>query len=55
MSDVIIVTDSNSGVPREKAAELGIGVVPMPFLVNGKTYFEGVDGHGPVGRVSEGT
>ena len=43
MSDVIIVTDSNSGVPREKAAELGIGVVPMPFLVNGKTYFEGVD------------
>ncbi len=43
MSDVIIVTDSNSGVSRKEAEKLGIGVVPMPFLVNGKTYYEGVD------------
>ena len=43
MSDVIIVTDSNSGVTQEEAEKLGIGVVPMPFLVDGKTYYEGVD------------
>ncbi len=43
MSDVIIVTDSNSGVTREEAEKLGIGVVPMPFLVNGETYYEGVN------------
>lgn len=43
MSDVMIVTDSNGGVTKEEAVRLGIGVVPMPFLVNGKTYYEGVD------------
>lgn len=38
--DIAIVTDSNSGVTQEQAERMGISVVPMPFDVNGKTYFE---------------
>lgn len=43
MSRVAIVTDSNSGITQEEAKELGIYVVPMPFFVNGKVYFEDID------------
>lgn len=35
-----IVTDSNSGITQDKAKELGIYVVPMPFLIDGEQYFE---------------
>ncbi len=38
-----IVTDSNSGIFPEKGKELGIFVLPMPVILDGKTYFEGVD------------
>ncbi|MBU5479362.1 DegV family protein [Eubacterium sp. MSJ-13] len=40
MSKVAIITDSNSGINFEEAKELGIRVIPMPFLIDGKTYFE---------------
>lgn len=40
---VAIVTDSNSGISQAEAKELGIYVIPMPFLVDGKLYFEDVD------------
>lgn len=43
MSDVVIMTDSNSGITQKQAKELGIELVAMPFLVNGHVYFEGVD------------
>lgn len=43
MSSVAIVTDSNSGISQAEAKELGIYVIPMPFLVDGKLYFEDVD------------
>ncbi len=40
MSKIAIVTDSNSGITQGQAAELGISVIPMPFMIDGKTYFE---------------
>ena len=43
MGSVAIVTDSNSGISQAEGKELGIYVIPMPFLVNGKLYFEDVD------------
>lgn len=38
-----IVTDSNSGIFPDKGRELGIFVLPMPVILDGKEYFEGVD------------
>lgn len=43
MSRVAIVTDSNSGISQEEAKRLGVYVVPMPFFVNGRVYFEDID------------
>lgn len=35
-----IVTDSNSGITQAEAKELGITVIPMPFLIDGEQFFE---------------
>ena len=43
MGNVAIVTDSNSGISQAEGKELAIYVIPMPFLVDGKLYFEDVD------------
>lgn len=43
MSKVKIVTDSNSGITQSEAERLGISVLPMPFLIDGKEYFEDVN------------
>ena len=43
MGNVAIVTDSNSGISQAEGKELGIYVIPMPCLVDGKLYFEDVD------------
>ena len=43
MGNVAIVTDSNSGISQAEGKEPGIYVIPMPFLVDGKLYFEDVD------------
>lgn len=42
MSKVAIITDSNSGITQSQAKEHGIRVVPMPFFVNGDTYYEDI-------------
>lgn len=42
MSRVAVITDSNSGITQSQAKELGIRVVPMPFFVNGETYYEDI-------------
>lgn len=42
MSRVAIITDSNSGITQEMAAEMGVIVVPMPFVIDGKEYFEDI-------------
>ena len=39
---VAIVTDSNSGITQSLARELGVFVVPMPFVINGETYYEDI-------------
>ena len=43
MSKIAIVTDSNSGISQTQAKEMGIYIVPMPFLINGKEYLHGID------------
>lgn len=40
MDKVAIITDSNSGITLAEAEKLGIRVVPMPFLIDGNTYYE---------------
>ena len=42
MSNIAIITDSNSGITQEQAERLGIGVIPMPFYIDERLYFEGV-------------
>ncbi len=39
---VAIMTDTNSGILPNEGAEKGIYVLPMPFIVNGENYLEGV-------------
>lgn len=40
MKKIAVVTDSNSGITQAEAKELGIYVLPMPFYINEKLYFE---------------
>ncbi len=40
MSKIAIVTDSNSGITQAQGLELGISVIPMPFMIDGETYYE---------------
>lgn len=42
MKKVAVITDSNSGITQSEAKELGIRVVPMPFFVNGETFYEDI-------------
>ena len=43
MAKIAVVTDSNSGITQAQAPELGIYVLPMPFMIDEKTYFEDID------------
>lgn len=40
MRRVAIVTDSNSGITSAESEKLGIYVIPMPFYINEKLYYE---------------
>ena len=42
MSRIAVVTDTNSSISAEEAKKLGIFLLPMPFIVDGREYFEGV-------------
>jgi len=42
LSKVAIVTDSNSGITQKEAGKMGISVLPMPFTIDGKEYFEDI-------------
>ena len=42
MKRTAIMTDSNSGITQEQAKELGIHVLPMPFLIDDETYYDGI-------------
>ncbi len=37
-----VVTDSNSGITQKEAEELGVFVIPMPFMIDGNTYEEDI-------------
>ncbi|WP_077612002.1 DegV family protein [Clostridium sp. Marseille-P2415] len=39
---VAIVTDSNSGITQKQGAEAGIHVIPMPFMMDGETFYEDI-------------
>lgn len=43
MSKVAIVTDSNSGITQSQAKEVGVFVLPMPFMINEVTFLEDID------------
>lgn len=43
MKKIAIVTDSNSGITQSQAKELGFYVLPMPFTIDGKEYFEDIN------------
>lgn len=43
MDKISIMTDSNSGITQKEAEALGIRVLPMPFLIDGETYFEDIN------------
>lgn len=43
MEKVAIMTDSNSGITQEQAKGLGISVLPMPFTINGETFYEDIN------------
>lgn len=40
MNKIAIMTDSNSGITQKEAEVLRIRVFPMPFLIDGETFFE---------------
>ncbi len=43
MSKIAIVTDSNSGITQAQGKELGIFVLPMPFMINEEPFFEDIN------------
>lgn len=43
MSNTVIMTDSNCGIMPDEGRDLGIYVLPMPLIIDGQTYYEGVD------------
>ena len=43
MSNTAIMTDSNCGIMPDEGRDLGIYVLPMPLIIDGQTYYEGVD------------
>ena len=42
MSKTAIVTDTNSGITKKQADELGVFVLPMPFYIDNTLYFEDI-------------
>ncbi len=40
---IAIITDSNSSISQEEAKQFGVYVLPMPFTIDGKEYFEDIN------------
>ena len=40
MTRIAVVTDSNSGITQAQGEKLGVRVLPMPFYIDEKLYFE---------------
>ena len=43
MSGIAIVTDSNSGITQAEGKELGIYVIPMPFMIGEGVFYEDIN------------
>ena len=43
MAGIAFMTDSNCGIMPDEGSKYGIYVLPMPIIIDGRTYFEGVD------------
>lgn len=43
MSNIAIMTDSNCGIMPDEGRDLGIYVLPMLVIIDGQTYYEGID------------
>lgn len=43
MAKVAITTDSNSGITQKQGEEYGVYVLPMPFVIEGDTYYEDIN------------
>lgn len=43
MKKIAVTTDSNSGITQAQANELGVFVLPMPFMIGEATYFEDIN------------
>jgi len=43
MAKIAILTDSNSGITQAQSKELGISVVPMPFMIDEEEFFEDIN------------
>ena len=39
---IAVLTDSNSGITQAQAKEMGVAVLPMPFMIDGETYYEDI-------------
>lgn len=39
---IAIVTDSNSGITQTQAKDMGIHVLPMPFMINNELFYEDI-------------
>lgn len=40
---IAVVTDSNSGITQKLARDMGIFVLPMPFMIDEETFFEDIN------------
>ena len=43
MPNIAVATDSNSGITQAAAKELGVHVLPMPFMINEDTFYEDIN------------
>ncbi len=43
MPEIAIMTDSNCGIMPAEGKKMGIHVLPMPVIIDGQTYYEGID------------
>lgn len=40
---IAVVTDSNGGITQRQAAEYGVHVLPMPFMIDDETFYEDIN------------
>ena len=43
LKKIAVMTDSNSGITQKAAKDMGVYVLPMPFMIDEKTYFEDIN------------